>query len=545
MTYSHPDFAVRQLSLRDYLRILKRRRLAVILTTLVVLVGAVVFSLQQQKLYRATVDVLISRQDLAAAVANTPQNPSLNEDPARYAATQASIARSAAVAQLALRRAGARNESSRTFLANSSVTPSSTADTLAFQVDNRNRGMAARLANAYASAFTTYKLQLDTASLQNARNQLLQQIAVLAKRGDIKSAHYQNLVASEQQLRTMQALQSQDTVLSHPTEGSQIQPQPKRDGLLGLGFGLLLGIAFAFALEALDRRIRTEEEIEEGLGLPVLARIPSPARRLRDRFVLTMLDDPRGGHADAVRRLATSILFASPDSPSQVLMVTSAVQREGKSTTVANLAVALARAGHAVALVDLDLRQPTLPSHFGVHRVKGLTDVAVGRATLDDALVKVGVSPANRGTGAEASGESLHLLPSGPLPASPGEFVGSEALEARVLAPLRQRFEYVLVDTPPICVVADASILATRVDAVVAVARLGLVQRPALRDLRRQLDASPATALGVAITGDDSGGAYGYSAYVASQPPSSNGRETLSAPGPQGTAPARKRDAPA
>jgi capsular exopolysaccharide synthesis family protein len=230
-----------------------------------------------------------------------------------------------------------------------------------------------------------------------------------------------------------------------------------------------------------------------------------------------MIAKPRSAYAEGVRRLATSIGFADPDGEAKVVLVTSALQREGKSTTVANLGVALARAGNDVVLVDLDLRQPTLAGLFGISRLSGLTDVAVRKATLDDALVGIDV-PAIIPGQARAAGQmslrgSLCVLPSGPLPANPGEFAGSEAVASRILAPLRERFDYVIVDSPPMCVVGDASTLSPRVDAIVVVTRLAVLNRPSLRDLKRQLAAAPARKLGSVITGVDVPPAYGYAGY--------------------------------
>jgi capsular exopolysaccharide synthesis family protein len=197
-------------------------------------------------------------------------------------------------------------------------------------------------------------------------------------------------------------------------------------------------------------------------------------------------------------------------------LFTSALQQEGKSTTLANLGVALAAVGNRVVLVDLDLRRPSLASLFQVHRLTGLTDVTVGRTPLDHALLPLQVPDF------EEPGESfdpavhgsLHLLPTGPLPLGPGEFVASDALAERVLAPLREQFDYVLVDSPPACVVGDAVRLAARVDAIVAVTRVGLTSRNALNDLRRQLAAAPTPTLGVVVAGARVPAVDGYARYA-------------------------------
>jgi capsular exopolysaccharide synthesis family protein len=200
-------------------------------------------------------------------------------------------------------------------------------------------------------------------------------------------------------------------------------------------------------------------------------------------------------------------------------MITSAIQQEGKSTTLANLGVALAAVGNRVVLVDLDLRRPSLAALFGVHRLSGLTDVTVGRKPLEEALFPVPLAELETPEGSLTRAEppldgSLHLLPTGPLPLGPGEFVASDALAERVLGPLSEQFDYVLVDSPPAGVVGDALRLAPRVDGIVAVTRLGFASRAALSDLQRQLAAAPTPALGIVVTGVFSPVAAGYARYT-------------------------------
>jgi succinoglycan biosynthesis transport protein ExoP len=526
---------VRQRGLTDYLRIFRRRKWYIIGTTILVAALAVALSLRQQRLYQAQSQVVLSRLDIAGSITGA-QNPSLSEDPARYAATQASIARSSPLAQLAIKESGVPGRTESSLLKDSSVTPSSTADVLDFIVQDRSPATAAKLAYAYATAFVAYQLQLQTNALSRARRQLKQQLSRLARLGLSQSPAYRRLANSEQQLHTMQLLQSQDTVLNHPARGSQVQPTPRRDGLLGVAFGVLIGLGLAFAAEALDRRVRTVEEVEEQLGLPVLARIPTTARR--HGHGIAMIDQPRSPYAEALRRLATSIVFSNPDRPARMLLFTSALEREGKSTTLANLGVALAALGNRVVLVDLDLRRPALPSFFGVHQLTGLTDVAVGRKPLDAALVQVGFLNL---TWDDEEGDdpsdlppcgSLHLLPTGPLPPNPGEFVASEALAARVLAPLHKKADYILVDSPPACAFGDAARVSAQVDAVVVVTRIGVANRSALQDLRRQLAAAPVPPLGLVVVDDNPPGIAGYARYFkyGYTPRSLNGKTRKSLP---------------
>jgi Mrp family chromosome partitioning ATPase len=212
-------------------------------------------------------------------------------------------------------------------------------------------------------------------------------------------------------------------------------------------------------------------------------------------------------------------------------MITSCVGVEGKTTTISNLAIALARAGHRVALVDLDLRKPMVGRFFGLELRPGLADVAIGRIDLERALVPVrlrteepiklsrgarrvsrGEEPRAGGAERDAAGE-LFVLPAGFLPASPGELVGTQAV-AGILARLHEEMDFVLVDAPPLLTVSDAATLSTRVDAVLVVVRLGLVNRPMLRDLARNLEASPAPKLGFILTGSDGVETYGAGTYA-------------------------------
>jgi Mrp family chromosome partitioning ATPase len=200
-------------------------------------------------------------------------------------------------------------------------------------------------------------------------------------------------------------------------------------------------------------------------------------------------------------------------------MVTSAVPEEGKSLAVANLAIALAHSGKRVALVDLDLRRPSIARLFGVGPGRGLTDVALNRIDLDGALVRVPLRPTQAEHGARARTASrrptsdgergeLFVLSAGTAPSSPAEFLGTGTVH-EILDDLRMRMDYVLVDTPPMLPVSDAAIISRHIDATLVVVRLGRINRSNLRELARELDASHAPKLGFIITGSDPIDFYG------------------------------------
>jgi non-specific protein-tyrosine kinase len=239
---------------------------------------------------------------------------------------------------------------------------------------------------------------------------------------------------------------------------------------------------------------------------------------VRKHDLLVMLEDPNSPEAEAFRVLRTNIEFINLERGARSIMVTSAVAGEGKSTTIANLGVALALGGRHVVLIDLDLRRPSLHRFFGLNGRPGVTHVALGRARLEEALVTIPIlTTATNGNGAlpeAATGErrragSLRVLGSGALPPDPGEFAASGRLR-ELLRNLAESSDVVLVDAPPLLSVGDALAASGAVDALVLVSRLEKLRRPVLDELKRVLDRCPAPALGFVVTGADADRVYGY-----------------------------------
>lgn len=511
----------RQLGLSDYLAILDRRKWIIVQSTLIVAVVAFILSAQQEKVFAASAEVFLTRQNLGSVVTGIT-SPDVYIAPERFAETQAGLARAPEVAERAIDKAGVRNRTAGELLGNSDVRPRGNADLLGFTVDDRDPVVARQLANAYAAAFTEYRADLDTEQLSQARADLERRIGELRAEGQSGTELYRDLVDSAQQLRTMELLQTPNRVVRQATGAGQIAPTPNRNAILGAFVGLLLGLGIAFLWETLDKRVRTEEEIERRLGLPLLSRLPEPARRSEKEARLTMIHDPQDAYAEAVRRLRTNLEFANVDRDARVIMVTSAVEREGKSTTIANLAVALARSGRNVALVDLDLRQPVLAKYFDLQGQPGITDVVLERADLHTTIAPIRLPiPASASLSANGSvgaAGRLNVLPTGPLPANPGELVGTQAL-GRVLDELRNEHDYVLIDAAPLLSVGDSMTLSARADAILVVTRLGIVNRPMLTDLSRELQGSPASKLGFVVTGVDLKAGYGHGyGHVYGQP---------------------------
>ncbi len=285
----------------------------------------------------------------------------------------------------------------------------------------------------------------------------------------------------------------------------------------------LAGLGLAFLLQAIDTKVRTGDEIGEALGLPLLGRLPTPDRDAASSGPLSMNEAPNSADAEAFRTLATNVLLANLGVRAQVIMVTSAIAEEGKSTAAAKLAVALARSGHSTTLIDLDLRRPSLSRLFHWDpEARGIADVTVGGASLEQVSVMVdcatginsiGTFSLSNSNGHQPVQGALRLVPAGrPVP-EPAGVIGSAEL-AGILDRLRGTGDLILIDTPPLLQVGDALALMTRVDAVLVVAHLGLLNRSTVRELARVLSLCPAKLLGFALTGADQGDDSAYDDYV-------------------------------
>jgi capsular exopolysaccharide synthesis family protein len=511
---------------------LRRQKWIILLVVLGVTSSALVLSVRQAPLYEASADVLLRHQNLAASLTGIQDLSGVYEDATRILETQTKIALSPEVAKRTLAAAHVTDMTPDQFLASVRVTTEPNADVLQFAYTDRNPARAVLLATEHARQFIEHRKRLDTQALAFARREAQQRIEQLKADGFEGSSLYDRLVGSEQQLRTMEALQTANaSLLRAANRAIQVQPQPVRNGMLGFTLGLLLGVGLAFLREALDTRVRSAAEVGDRLGLPLLARLPEPPRELRGGRRLVMRARPQGVHAEAFRMLRTNLEFANLERGARTIMVTSAIGGEGKTTTVANLGVALGRAGRRVMLVDLDLRRPTLSEFFELGQQPGLTDVALGYAALEDAIAPVALSEAPENGATKENGRGsitslLEVLPSGPLPPDPGEFVNTHALR-ELLEQVRERVELVLIDAPPLLSVGDAMALSPRVDALMVVTRLSLIRRPTLAELRRVLDHCPTSKLGFVLTAAEleEGYGYGYGEYSYRYPDKSVGRE--------------------
>ena len=412
------------------------------------------------------------------------------------------------------------------FLNRSQVDPERDTDVLVFHVRDAKPTTAAALTLQYAREFAVYKAELDTSGISRALAQLKRRIGGLGSATDTNALR-NNLTTKAEELNTFAALQTSNAlVIDRSSAAVQVSPRRARNIAVAIVVGPILGFAVVFLAHALDTRVRSTREVEEVLGLPLLARLPTNAGTLDPQGRVRMLTGSSSVAAEPHRTLRTGVDFMTMDSPARTILITSSVETEGKSVTAANLAISMARGGRNVILIDLDLRRPRLHQYLGVTPKYGVTDVVLGAVSLTNALTRIELPAAAR----SGSAGSLYLLAAGTPPPDPGEFIGSPRV-LTLLHDAASACDQVLLDSPPLLPVVDAVALSSRVDALIMVARIGRIRRPILRETRRILDSLPTRKLGFVLTvseqDDDIAAGYGYGyGYGYGDFPSGDTRES-------------------
>jgi succinoglycan biosynthesis transport protein ExoP len=280
---------------------------------------------------------------------------------------------------------------------------------------------------------------------------------------------------------------------------SPISPNTALNLVFGLLIGAAAGLAFAVLREILDTRIRGERDVLAITNAPIIGGIsfdPTAVNR-----PLIVQDDPRSVRAEAFRTLRTNLQFLDIEPGGRSFVVTSSIPSEGKTTTAANLAIALADSGAQVVIIDADLRRPKIAEYMGIEGAVGLTDVLISRAELADVL-----QPWGRG--------NLVVLPAGALPPNPSELLGSRAMGA-LLRTLEEEFDVVILDLPPLLPVTDAALVSKLVRGALIVVAAGRTHKGELAGAVAALENVGAPVAGVIMTmlptkGPD---AYGYGRY--------------------------------
>ncbi|MDW8137114.1 MAG: polysaccharide biosynthesis tyrosine autokinase [Bacteroidota bacterium] len=288
-----------------------------------------------------------------------------------------------------------------------------------------------------------------------------------------------------------------------PVPLKPVKPRRQLVLLLSALLGLALGGVVAYGVDRLDRRIKTPEELRDR-GHVVLGAIPFIASRKKSEKLgsfevasnLVTLIAPLSPAAESYRRLRTALLYAQVDRPLRVLLVTSSMPKEGKTTTAANLAIVFAQNGQRALLIDADLRRPLVHEAFGLSRTPGLAELLTAQAAFEE-VVRPGPL------------ENLELLPSGSLPPNPADLLGSRSMREFVTR-MRERYDVLILDSPPLGSVADAAILGAIADGIVLVGRFNYTPRDMLEKGREVLEEMRLRPLGVVLNAFDPRLAYGY-----------------------------------
>lgn len=273
------------------------------------------------------------------------------------------------------------------------------------------------------------------------------------------------------------------------------KPNTRLNISLGLVLGLFLGTVVAFLLEFLDDRVKTTDELERLLGLPLLGMTPSVKGDDPIIHALMTMDQPASAIAESFRSLRTNLLFASREGTPKVLTLTSAMPSEGKSSSCMNLATAFAQSNSRVLVVDADLRKPTVHKRLKLDNALGLSNFLTFQASINDVVQKTLIP-------------GVSAVTAGPLSPNPSELLSSDRLQELFdLAP--DTYDIIIIDAPPVMGLADALVLANKATATIMVTAFAQSKKRQIQDAHRRLKQSHANIIGVLFTKVKTGGSYG------------------------------------
>ena len=527
--------------LREYLSVLRLRKWSIIILTLVALLSALAYASVQTRIYKSD-----ARVEATNPLASIQQNPLVqpNMDTERQTVASTKVTKCAVAIQnrLTADELLAGTEAIRPDLERicaSDALPGGTAplgskkklnvsvlqntNVLVISYSDPKPAAAQLGAMAFAEAYVFIKNADATAKIEGLRAPLVEQeqklveeqskvgeqLADAAAAGAPIAAFQVRYNQISQQLASLQQqLLNLNPALINPpqvTTQAQLPTKPSSPnvpliGAIGLFVGLAFGIGLALLRERLDDRLRGRADLEQALGAPVLAVIPQvPDWRKRQDTKLVTLDQPKSAVVEAYRTLRTSVLFAAAQRGIKTIMVCSPSAGEGKTTTAANLAVVLADTNKRVILVSADLRKPRVHRFFRLKNDAGLSSALSGEVKPWQALQDPKV-------------ENLRVMASGPVPARPAELLQSEQM-GELLAELREVADFVIIDTAPVTLVADALALAPLVDGVLFVADAENTSRGAISHSREQMEQVGAPLLGSVLNNFDPAKARGYGYY--------------------------------
>jgi Mrp family chromosome partitioning ATPase/capsular polysaccharide biosynthesis protein len=519
-THEHSD-------LREFLVLLRRHTLLIAFVAIATAGVAFLLSVRMAKQYTAGTTLLYSA---------TSTTTGTDADPTRAIATIVGIAQSNTV----LAPIAAQYKLSMRSLKNSvNVTDDTTSDLLKITATSGSPAKAALLANSIAQSLIASRLAQLKALLQAQVGALQQQLQTFAGKVDPSSLAAASAVRAQlAEARAQLTVSNPDlsVLTSAVTPAGPSSPHPTRNAAIGLVVGLVLGILLGALRDRLDRRTRAIDEVEAVYRAPMLGMVPFTKKRAPRAELLADFSGS-GLLADAYRTIRTNLsLFRLNNSDSTIVVITSAVAGEGKSAVAANLAHALSVTGKNVLVVSADLHNPTLHEYFGLSATdapapaplqridttraarttpsktaSGLVQVLAGDVTLSEAVRIIPLTQRER-----SSGGSLALLANSSTFFDPAALFSSGQMN-RFLQQAKQKYNVIVLDTPPLLVNADAALLAQSADVLVMVARLNHLTRNQARRAVRVMSATRIAPTGIIVTGDMDEPSYGYGYRYASE----------------------------
>jgi Mrp family chromosome partitioning ATPase len=499
------------------------RRKLVVLQFLVVIPALVaLLSLRASPEYTATARVMVTTQASAVTVV-TGQNLGEKEPDDRLVATLASFVVTPEIASR-VNEELSLGQRPNDLIQDVEATPDPDANVISIQAVAPDAAVAASLANGFAAQFVDWRRETQQATVQSAIDLLDRQLA--ETRPD--SANRDDLSARRSQLAVLLALTTGNVALGEdaraPTEPSS--PKPVRNTAMAVLVALVLGFGAAFLRESFDVGFPNVEAMREATTIPILAAVPELPREYAGSTRLIALDAPRDPAVESYRLLRTNLDFVNFNRDIKSILVTSPLPSQGKTTTIANLAISLLRAEKKIAVIEGDLRRPALHRYFRAPNLRGVSTIVAGTASLQDCTKSLTfgdshvtvATPASKTKSSPASHAMvLDLVTAGPTPPNPGEIVASAQLK-KIIDDMGRGRDYVLVDAPPMFAVGDAATLAGQVDGIIIVLRFKDTSAQVLQEVENFLSRVPCRTLGLVVCGTPRkglGASYKYDVYSA------------------------------
>ena len=486
--------AERSGDLRALLGVLGRRAPVIVLAVVVGVVGGLVFSYSQEKRFESTAGLLFRPLLLDAQVTGLPlQAP--GRDPQREAATNLALVSLNEVRTRAAARLGPGYTPER-IEEDVEIEESGRSNLIEVTASAPTRRRAAQVANAVAQAFVTFRRVDLRDEVLKATEEVRKALREDDLSADVRRAMRTNL----QRLTLLASVQTGDVQVIQRAELPEdpASPKPLRDAIIGGVLGLLLGLGLALVSEQLDPRVRRTDQLEDGLGVPLLATVPR-SKALRGKPNLGSWD--AAAAEEPFRRLRASLRHLDEQAERRSVLVTSARERSGKTTVATHLAAAAAAGGQTrVLLIEADLRRPRLAELLGLPTDRGLSMLLHYADPLSgdhsDDIFRIPLGPSSNGSSPNGrSALGFDALPAGPVPDDPSELLDSDEMR-ELLRDARERYDLVVIEAPPPTVVSDAIPLLKQVDDVLIVGRLGRESDPELRQLRHELERFSVTPVG-------------------------------------------------